>query len=70
MVWRLIYTNTHVIDLFETGDITLTPHQIYESIDKEDCFNVIDSNKLFFVYPISETQSILFENGTRTIIDN
>jgi hypothetical protein len=70
MVWRLIYTNTYVIDLFETSDVTVTPYNIFEALTQEECFNLIDSNKLFFVYPISETQSILFENGVRTIINN
>jgi len=68
MVWRLIHSNTEVFDLFETSDVTLTPYKVYESKNIEDCFKIIDSNKLFFVYQVSEIESILFENGTITII--
>jgi len=68
MIWRLIYNDSSIIDLLETSDITVTPYKIYESLNIEDCFKVIDSNKLFFIYQISDEEFILFENGTRTII--
>ncbi len=70
MNWRLIYNETTVIDLFETNDVTLTPYKVYESKNIEDCFKIIDSDKLFFIYYLSETESILFENGIRTIVNN
>jgi hypothetical protein len=68
MVWRLIYDNTDVIDLFETSDITVTPYFIYEDKSQDDCFNEIDKLRLTYYYPLNENEILLFSGGTRTII--
>jgi len=68
MVWRLIYTNTEVVDLFETNDITVTPYNIYEGSTQDDCFNKIDELTLIYYYPLNENEILLFSGGTRTII--
>jgi hypothetical protein len=70
MIWRLIHTNSDVIDLFETNDITVTTHSIYETKTKEECFNKIDELKLTYYYPLNENEILLFSGGTRTIITN
>ena len=69
MVWRLIYTNTEVVDLFETNDITVTPYNIYEGSTQDDCFNKIDELTLIYYYPLNENEILLFSGGTRTIIE-
>lgn len=68
MVWRLIYSNLYVIDLFETNGITATPHQIFEANTQEECFNKIDELKITYYYPLNENEILLFSGGTRTII--
>ena len=68
MIWRLIYTNTEVIDLFETNGITATPHQIFEGSTQEECFYKIDELKITYHYPLNENEILLFSGGTRTII--
>lgn len=68
MVWRLIYNNTDVIDLFETNDITVTPYFIYEDRTQDNCFNEIDRLRLTYYYPLNENEILLFSGGTRTII--
>ena len=70
MVWRLIYTNTEVVDLFETNDITVTPYNIYEGSTQDDCFNKIDELTLIYYYPLNENEILLFSGGSRTIIEN
>ncbi len=69
MVWRLIYDNSYVIDLFETNDITITPYNIYEGPTQDDCFNKIDELTLIYYYPLNENEILLFSGGTRTIIE-
>jgi hypothetical protein len=68
MNWRLIYTNTEVIDLFETNDITATPYSIFNAPTQEECFNKIDELKLTYYYPLNENEILLFSGGTRTTI--
>jgi TPP-dependent indolepyruvate ferredoxin oxidoreductase alpha subunit len=68
MVWRLIYSTTDVIDLFETSDITATPYFIYEDKSQDNCFNEIDRLRLTYYYPLNENEILLFSGGTRTII--
>jgi hypothetical protein len=68
MIWRLIYNNTDVIDLFETSDITITPYNIYEGKTQEECFDKIDKLQLTYYYPLNENEILLFSGGTRTII--
>jgi hypothetical protein len=71
MIWRLLHTNTEVIDLFETNGITATPHQIFEENTQELCFDKIDNLKLTYYYPLNENEILLFSGGnrTRTTID-
>ena len=69
MIWRLIYTNTDVIDLFETNGITATPHQIFDTNTQEECFDKIDELKITYYYPLNENETLLFSGGTRTIIN-
>lgn len=40
--WRLIYTATDVIQLFESIGITETKHNIFEASTKEECLAKID----------------------------
>lgn len=68
MIWRLIYNNTNVIDLFETSDITITPYNIFEGSTQDECFNKIDELTLVYYYPLNENEILLFSGGTRTII--
>ena len=68
MIWRLIYDNTNVIDLFETSDITITPYNIFEGVTQDECFNKIDELTLVYYYPLNENEILLFSGGTRTII--
>jgi hypothetical protein len=42
MIWRLIYDSENIITLFETTDITITQHNVYESSLIDNCFNKID----------------------------
>lgn len=69
MNWRLIYTNTEVIDLFETNGITATPYSIFNVPTQEECFDKIDELKLTYYYPLNENEILLFSGGTRTIIN-
>jgi len=69
MIWRLIHTNTEVIDLLETNGITATPHKIFEAITQDECFNKIDELKITYHYPLNENGILLFSGGTRTIIN-
>jgi hypothetical protein len=66
MIWRLIYTNTEVIDLLETNGITATPHQIFESTTQEECFDKIDELKFDFEYTLDEINYVVFKNGIRS----
>jgi hypothetical protein len=66
MIWRLIHTNTEVIDLLETNGITSTPHQIFNANTQEECFDKIDELKLTYYYPLNENEILLFSGGTRT----
>ena len=68
MIWRLIYNNTNVIDLFETSDVTVTPYNVFEGITQDECFNKIDELTLVYYYPLNENEILLFSGGTRTII--
>ncbi len=70
MIWRLIYNNTDVIDLFETSDITVTPYFVYEDSTQDNCFDQIDKLRLTYYYPLNENEILLFSGGTRTIIQN
>lgn len=69
MIWRLIYTNTEVIDLLETNGITATPHQIFDANTQDDCFDKIDELKITYHYPLNENEILLFSGGNRTIIN-
>jgi hypothetical protein len=69
MIWRLIHTNSEVIELFETNDITVTPHQIFESNTQEECFDKIDELKITYYYPLNENEILFFKEGVRTIIN-
>lgn len=68
MIWRLIYNEEHVIDLFQTEDKTATPFTIFESSSLQDCFNEIDKHKLTYLYHVNEEEGILFVNGLRTYV--
>ena len=70
MVWRLIYSTTDVIDLFETSDITATSYFIYEDSTQDNCFNEIDRLRLTYYYPLNENEILLFSGGARIIITN
>lgn len=69
MIWRLIYNDIDVIDLFETNDITATSFNVFESNSLQECFNEIDKNKLNYLYYINEEEGILFTNGSRTYVN-
>jgi len=71
MIWRLIHTNTEVIDLLETNGITATPHQIFNANTQDECFDKIDELKITYYYPLNENEILLFSGGnrTRTTID-
>lgn len=69
MVWRLIYNDTSVIDLFETNDVTLTPYNIFEGLTQEECFNKIDELALVYYYNINENEYLFFSGGNRTLIN-
>jgi hypothetical protein len=66
MSWRLIYTNAEVIDLFETNDMTVTPHLIFNAPTQEECFDKIDELKLTYYYTTDGINYIIFSGGTRT----
>ena len=68
MIWRLIYNNTNVIDLFETSDITITPYNVFEGATQDECFDKIDELTLVYYYPLNENEILLFSGGTRTVI--
>jgi|688.fasta_scaffold206223_2 hypothetical protein len=68
MVWRLIYSETNVIDLFETNDITITNYNIYEGKKQEECFEQIDKLNLTYYHPLNGGEILLFSGGTRNII--
>ena len=68
MIWRLIYDEENVINLFQTDDITATRFTIFESSSLQDCFNEIDKHKLTYLYCIDEEEGILFSNGLRTYV--
>jgi hypothetical protein len=70
MNWRLIHTNTQVVSLFQTNDITITDKSIFNAPTQEECFNKIDNLKLIYYYPLNENEILLFSSGTRTIITN
>lgn len=70
MVWRLIYDNENVYDLFETNDITLTTKNVFDGNTLDECFDKIDELQLNCTYPLNDTQNIIFSNGTRTIVNN
>ena len=61
MKWRLIYNSGEIITLFKTSDITLTNHNVYESENIEDCFNLIVDLKLNFEF--------VYNNIIHTFID-
>ncbi len=69
MIWRLIYTNTEAIDLFETNGITATPYQIFDTNTQEEGFDKIDELKITYYYPLNENEILLFSGGNRTIIN-
>ena len=69
MIWRLIYTNTEAIDLFETNGITATPYQIFDTNTQEEGFDKIDELKITYNYPLNENEILLFSGGNRTIIN-
>jgi hypothetical protein len=68
MIWRLIYNNTNVIDLFETSDVTVTPYNVFEGLTQDECFDKIDELTLVYYYPLNENEILLFSGGTRTVI--
>jgi hypothetical protein len=70
MSWRLVYSDSKIIDLFEVRGNTFTPHTIYNGSDRDDCFNKIDELEYYYEYPTGNTQTIIFSGGSRTIIDN
>jgi hypothetical protein len=67
MVWRFIYDTEKVDILFETSDITLTTKNVFDGNTIDECFNKIDELQLYCVYPLNDTQDIIFSGGTRTI---
>jgi hypothetical protein len=69
MNWRIIYTNTQVIGLFETNGVTITPHSIFNGGTQDECFNKIDELKITYHYPLNKNEILLFSGGTRTIIN-
>jgi hypothetical protein len=68
MIWKLIYDNENIIILFETTDITITQHNVYESSLIDDCFNKIDELRYDFEF-VYNNQKITFSQGTRTYSD-
>lgn len=68
MIWRLIYDNKTIITLFETTDITITQHNVYESALIGDCFNKIDELRYDFEF-VYNNQKIMFSQGTRVYSD-
>ena len=64
MIWRLIYDSENIITLFETADITITQHSVYESSLIDDCFNKIDELRYDFEF-VYNNQKIVFSQGTR-----
>jgi hypothetical protein len=70
MIWRMIYNNSDVIDLFYTDDITITSYNIFEGETKYECFKKIDELRLNYYYNENEDGSIIiFSDGNRTIIE-
>jgi len=69
MVWRFIYDTEKVYDLFETSDITLTTKNVFDGNTIDECFNKIDELKIYCVYPLNDTQDIIFSGGARTIVN-
>ena len=68
MIWRLIYDNINVVDIFETSDVTVTPYNIFEGTTQDECFDKIDELTLVYYYPLNENEILLFSGGTRTTI--
>jgi hypothetical protein len=68
MIWKLIYDNENIIILFETTDITITQHNVYESSLIDNCFNKIDELGYNFEF-VYNNQKITFSQGTRTYSD-
>jgi len=69
-MWRLIYSDKKIYDLFETEGVTYTVQNILNSPTIGECFNKIDELKVTYMYPTGQTQTIIFSGGNRTIIDN
>jgi hypothetical protein len=68
MVWRMIYNNVDVVDLFQTSDITITPYNIFEGRTIDECFDKIDELQLVYHYTTEDDSIIIFSGGTRTIV--
>jgi len=68
MVWRLIYSNKGVVDLFETSGITLTRFSLFESENINDCFNLILYLKFDFEF-VYNNKRYVFTGGIQTIED-
>jgi len=68
MVWRLIYNDKSVVDLFETSDITVTRFNVFESENINDCFNLILYLEFNFEF-VYDNKRYVFTEGTQTIED-
>jgi len=68
MVWRLIYDNEGVVDLFETSDITITGFNVFESEMINDCFDLILYLEFDFEF-VYNNKRYVFTGGVQTIED-
>ena len=68
-MWRLIYTDKRICDLFEVNGTTYTKDHLYDAETIWYCFDKIDELKYTYMYPTGDTKVIIFSAGTRTIVD-
>jgi hypothetical protein len=66
MIWRLIYSDNEIIDLFKTSDITISIHNIFDSNSIEDCYKKIEELKFDYEHTEDGFEYIMFNNGDRT----
>jgi len=68
MVWRLIYDDKNVVDLFETSDITVTRFSVFDSENINDCFDLILDLEFDFEF-VYDNKRYVFIGGIQTIED-
>jgi hypothetical protein len=69
-MWRLIYSDKKIYDLFETSGRTYARESILNTSHIEQCFEKIDELGVTYMYPTGTTQIIIFSGGSRSIIEN